>query len=388
MARLRILHILTMLEIGGAQHNTLFSTRDALRRGHEAWLVSAPGALSSEARALLGNRLIEETALVREVNPLRDASAFTALREHIRRLVPDVVHTHSSKAGVLGRRAAFREQVPMIVHTVHGWGFHDRQAWAIRRAYQMIERAMAGITDRIVVVADANREKGLAAGIGRREQYTTIRSGIEIDAGGLIAGREAVRREIGIPREAFVVASIGNYKPQKAPGAMSRIAREFLERRPDAHFVSAGDGDGKEEVEEILFKNSSISERVHLLGWRSDAPAVLAAADAFLHTALFEGLPRVILEAMALGVPAVSTDVDGIPEAVRDGETGFLFKPGEDAAMADALLRLHDDADLRRAMSEAARSAFGAEFTLRKMLDDLDALYAEIAGEKRSLAPR
>ncbi len=378
-ARLRILHVVTMLEMGGAQWNTILSAEEARRRGHESWVAAAPGALEKEAADRLGRGYIPVRSLVREIAPVRDAEALSTLREIIRRLRPDIVHTHSSKAGILGREAARAEHVPAVVHTAHGWAFHDHQPPVVRAIYQAVERRAARLTDRIVVVADANREKALSAGIGRPEQYVTIRSGISVDTA-LLMQRGETRRELDIPPEAPLMIAVGNFKPQKAPIDLSRTAARVLAANPDAHFIVAGDGPLRAKVEALLAPWSS---RVRLLGWRSDATRLLAASDLLLHTALFEGLPRVILEAAALGVSCVSTNVDGIPEAVRDGDTGMLFPPGAVENMADAAGELLRDRDRRAAMGDRARVAFRDEFTLEEMFRRLEHLYQELAAEKQ-----
>lgn len=378
-ASLRILHIVTMLELGGAQWNTILSAEDARRRGHDARVAAAPGPLEDEARKRLGSGYIALPALVRQVVPTRDAAALAAIRELLRRLRPDIVHTHSSKAGILGREAARLESVPAVIHTAHGWAFHDRQPPPVRAFYRMLERRAAHATDRIVVVADANREKGLAAGIGRPDQYVTIRSGVRVDES-LRGERDAVRREMGVPDGAPLVIWVGNFKPQKAPVEMARAAALLLLKSPDACFAALGDGPLRPRVARVL---APLADRARILGWRSDAQRLIAASDLLLHTAIFEGLPRVILEAAALGVPCVSTNVDGIPEAVRDGESGLLFRPGETDAMASAAAELLADPARLRRMGDAARAGFRREFTLAEMFDRLDALYAELAQEKR-----
>lgn len=361
---MRILHILTMLEIGGAQHNTIATVADSLRRGHSSRLLAAPGPLSSFARERLAGALIESASLSRSILPVRDIAAMREISEIIRRFSPDIVHTHSSKAGILGRRAAHRAGVRTIIHTAHGWAFHDRQNIVARRFYEECERRAARITDKIIVVADANREKALGRGIGRPDQYVTIRSGIERPPD----ARANVRKELGISDNAFLVVAVGNFKPQKSPLDMARIMSRVLRRRPNIGFISVGDGPLKPDAQRILPEG-------RFLGWRDDAARILSAGDLLLHTAIFEGLPRVILEALSLGIPIVSTNVDGIPEAVENGVSGLLYPPGSIDEMTDAIIRLHDDAELRRQMSEAARRGFREEFTIRHMLDKIHELY-------------
>jgi glycosyltransferase involved in cell wall biosynthesis len=413
----RILHIITMLEIGGAQYNTLLSAADSLRRGHDVRVAASPGPLVGEARHLLGECFIALSALRREISPWHDLAAFFALRQLIRSFRPEIVHTHSSKAGILGRWAARSLGVPRIIHTAHGWGFHRGQRPLVRRVYQFIERITARITDRLIVVSEANRREALAAGIGRPEQYVLIRSGIAPVGSALSEGREAaapptaptrmdkecrsldqrsvgirvapiadchatsaaVRREFGIPEDAFLLLAVGNYKPQKNPAAMARIAATLLAARPNAFFLSIGDGPDRSRLETTLAP--WLGSRAILPGWRDDPRRLMIAADLLLHTPLFEGLPRVILEALSAGLPVLSTDVDGIPEAVPNDVAGLLFPPEDEAGMIEALMRLHDDAALRTRLASGAREAFTREFTLDEMFERLEREYTASSPE-------
>lgn len=377
----RVLHILTKLELGGAQWNTVLSVEDQCRRGYDAWLLAADGELGEEARRRLGARWIACPALVREVALTRDARALGVVGEHLRRLSPHLVHTHSSKAGIVGRWAAVRARTPVIIHTAHGWGFHRGQGRAAYEAFRWAERLTAPWTDRIVVVADADRGRALAEGVGRPEQYVTIRSGIAVPDGPLSAERRAaIRAALGVGSGAggeggddLLVSWIGNFKPQKSPQVLVDVVRRCLEVAPHLRFAVVGDGPLRGDVERELGGDS----RVSILGWRRDASEILEASDLLLHTALHEGLPRVILEACVRGIPSVTTDVDGIPEIARDGVTGVMTGPGDVAALAEGVLRLARDPELRARCASGARAAFRDEFRLATMLARLDDLYRE-----------
>lgn len=365
---LRILHIVTKLEIGGAQFNTVLSANDSIKRGHSSWVIAGPGELSGYAEGVLGTSLFQIESLRREISPLNDLRAFREIVALIRELQPTIVHTHSSKAGIIGRWAAHYAKVPCVIHTAHGWAFHDRQNPIVRWIYETLERFTAGISDTIIVVADANRSKALAKGIGRPEQYVTIRSGIDLEADHLLAARNATRRDLKIPDDAFLIVSIGNFKPQKNPLEMARIVRKVLEERPKAQFISIGDGPLLRNADDLV-SNS----RAQFLGWRHDSSRILAASDLLLHTASFEGLPRVILEARALGIPIVSTNVDGIPEAVIHGKTGYLFAPGESEKMEETIIKLIDGSLGHSAMP------LEDEFRLGTMFNRLNELYEKIS---------
>lgn len=404
--KFRILHIVTELERGGSQFNTILSTEDVIRRGHRAWMVASPGPLSGEARKRLGDNFIELGGtldlakipgsrirsatseelhpMVRRISPLADYRAYRSLRRIIAALRPSIVHTHSSKAGILGRWAARHGGVPHVVHTAHGWGFHDHQYILTRKFYEFAERVTADITDRIVVVSDANRRKALEREIGRTSQYITIRSGVDVDAEPLISERSQTRAELGIPDDAFVLIWAGNFKPQKDPITMTRVASRVLKERPDAHVVVVGDGLFRTRVERRFRRGLKGvgTERLHLLGWREDVPRLIAASDLLFHTALFEGLPRVILESLSCGVPVFSTAVDGIPEAVVAGESGHLFEPKAHHEMAEEIIAVAGDREKLAHLAEGARKGLSDEFTLEAMFEELEWLYRDMACER------
>jgi glycosyltransferase involved in cell wall biosynthesis len=347
-------------------------------------VVSGPqtgpeGSLIPQVRAR-GVRLTILSSLVREVNPLKDIAALVALTHLVKRGRYHVVHTHSSKAGILGRWAARLAGVPIIVHTVHGWGHHDRQHPLVRRTYILLERIAQRITDRLIVVSPRNTEKGLADGIATSRKYVIIRSGIELDRFRLPARpRPAVRAEVGIPPESAVVGTVTRLSPQKAPLDFVGAAAQVAAQRPDVHFVIVGDGPLRAEVEARV-SDLGLTGRVHLTGLRRDVPDLLHSFDVFALTSLWEGLPRVLPQAMAVGLPIVATAVDGNAEAVTDGLNGFLTPGGDPQAMADALLRLLDDPALRQKMGWAGRIRV-EEFDVRKMVRDIAALYEALLTE-------
>ena len=378
MTRIPVLHIITRLIVGGAQEHTMLTAALLDPDRYAVDIVSGPqtgseGSLIEEVRAH-GIPLTIEPALVREVNPLKDLQALFRLTGFIRRGRYTIVHTNSSKAGILGRWAARLAGTPVIVHTVHGWGHHERQHPLVRRFYILLERATARITDKLIVVSPRNTEKGLADGIGTPEKYITIRSGIELDRFlKPTRPREAVREELGIPPDVPVVGTVTRLSPQKAPLDFVDAAAHVAARRPDVHFVIVGDGPLRAEMEAAIAVRS-LTDRVHLTGLRRDVPDLMHSFDVFALTSLWEGLPRVLPQAMTTGLPIVATAVDGNAEAVTDGVNGFLTPPGDPQAMAAALLRLLEDSVLARRMGEAGRRKAG-EFSAHRMVSDIAALY-------------
>ncbi len=278
--------------------------------------------------------------LLRQISPVHDLKAFWKMKRFIQLGGYTIVHTHSSKAGIIGRLAARLAKTPLIVHTVHGWSFHDYMSPVIRWVYIMLERWIARFSDVLVVVTERDIEKGLQAGIGRREQYRRIRSAIPLDEfDPRLIDRQAVRQELDLPADAIVIGNVGRFSAQKNPLDWVRVAGRVGQACPQARFLLVGDGPLRPQVEQAL-RQAGIAERTTLTGLRRDVPRMLAAMDIFLLTSLWEGLPRVIPQAMAMGLPVVANRADGVTEAIQDGSNGYLCSPGEIEQMAECCIEL------------------------------------------------
>lgn len=370
----RVLHVITRLELGGAQGNTLHTVASLDRSGFEPGLAWGPGdRLDGEARGLDGVALFEEPALVRRPSPVRDLTALRGLRRVIRRWRPHVVHTHSSKAGILGRLAARLEAVPAIVHSIHGFGFTPLQPAPVRAAYLGLERLAAGWTDAFIAVSHADARRGIELGLFDDEHVRVIRSGVDLSRFRHVGGGAGLRERLGIPAGAPLVVQVANFKPQKAPLDFVRVAAAVHRRHPDAWFVLAGDGRLRPRVESAV-AGAGLGDRVLLPGWFDDVGALLDAAHVVVLTSRHEGLPRSVVEALAARVPVVATAVDGTPEVVRPGVNGFLAPPGDVGGMANAVCRLLDEPGLCRRLSAAAAEGLG-EFDINEMVRRQEALY-------------
>jgi glycosyltransferase involved in cell wall biosynthesis len=280
---------------------------------------------------------------------------------------------------VLGRLAARAARVPVIVHTVHGWGFHDRMTRRRRAVYVALERLAARAGHKLVAVTPFDIEKGLSQRIGRREDYVVVRSGIELDRFMRPSrGRDDVRAELGIPAAATVVGSVTRLSPQKAPLDLVDAFGLAARARPETWFLIVGDGSLRAEVEARLLR-VGLAGRVVLTGVRRDVPELLGAMDVFALSSLWEGLPRAILQAMAARLPVVATAADGTAEVVREGATGFLVPRGRSDVFGERLVRLADDPALRRALGDAGHAAAGP-FGAPHMVAELDELYTALLG--------
>jgi glycosyltransferase involved in cell wall biosynthesis len=385
MARtIHVCHVITLLELGGAQENTLY-TVSHLGEPFRSSLVAGPGGILDDDARGLGLPVHFVPSLRRHVRPGHDLAALLALVRIFRRERPDIVHTHSSKAGILGRLAARLARVPRVVHTIHGYGFNATRSKVTRRAFIALERLATRLTDRLIAVSRANLEQGVALGLFAPEQVALIRSGVplaEFEAASKRAGRHGLRQELGLPEDAPLVGMIACLKPQKAPLTFLEVAARVIRDIPGATFLVAGDGELRGAVEKRAAE-LGLNGHLRLLGWRRDVPEVMASLDVLLHTSVWEGLPRVLPEAIASGVPIVATSVDGTSEILRDGRSGIVRSPGDVEGLAAGVKRLLLDRAYARSLAEKARSVL-TEFDIDAMVRAQERLYLEVLEKGRS----
>lgn len=382
---MNICHVITRLIIGGAQENTLLTCRGLVTRGHQVTLIAGPetgpeGSLWDDAGET-GCDLITEESLSRAVGPLRDPAAFYALRRHFKRIRPDVVHTHSSKAGILGRAAAASARVPIIVHTIHGMSFNRTQSAPVRWLYKRLERRAGRRTTAFVTVADAMIDQAVEAGLGPREAFTTIRSGMVV--GRFTANAkdcEAIRRQWGVTGEQVVVGTVARLFENKGYEEIIESMPAAVEGCDTLKFVWIGDG-AHREVYQRRLEEMGLRDRVRFVGLvHPDEVAVhLCGFDIVLHASRWEGLPRALAQGSLAGLPTISFDNDGAPEVVIPNETGILVPYGDTVALARAIVTLANDADLRHRLGRQGRLFCGEMFNWHKMVDELEALYHHLA---------
>lgn len=377
-----VLHPITRLIVGGAQENTMYTAALLDPARYRVAVLSGPqtgpeGSLIEEVRAR-GVSLTILPTLLRQISPLNDLRALIALTRLMRRERFTIVHTHSSKAGILGRIAAKLAGVPRIVHTVHGWSFHEHMSPAVRWTYILLERFTARFTDALIVVARPDIEKGLRAGIGKPEQYHLIRSAIPLDEfDPATVDRAAARHALGLPLDAPVLGNVGRFSAQKNPLDWVRVAGQVARQVPGCRFLLVGDGPLRADVEAALAAEG-LADRTVLTGLRRDVPQLLAAMDAFLLTSLWEGLPRVIPQALAMRIPVVANRADGVAEAIVHGETGFLCDPGNLEQAAAYCVQLLTQPGLRDEVGARGREFALREFDVRQMVAQIAALYEEL----------
>jgi len=363
----------------------MLSCQGLIKRGHEVTLLTGPtsgpeGELLAEC-ARRGVPVVEVPELVRPVRPLKDWLAYRALKRKFAELRPEVVHTHSSKAGVLGRAAARAAGVPVIVHTIHGLPFHPYMNPVACWLYARAERFAARRCDRLVSVADAMTEQAVAAGVAPREKFTTIYSGMEIEPFlAARARRQETRARLLYAPSHFVIAKLARLFELKGHEYVLAAARELCAKHPQARLLFIGDGILRRRLE-FEAGRLGLAGKVRFAGLlpAAEVPELLAASDLVVHASLREGLARALPQAMLAGAPVVAFDVDGAREVVRDGVTGLLVAPRDSAALAQAMLRMIEDREFAARTAAAGRELARKLFPAEVMVERLEALYRKLS---------
>lgn len=382
-----VCHVITKLELGGAQEVALYAVSHLDPSKFRPLLVAGPGGLlTDEAKTLTGVDVHILSSLARQVHLFADLVALVELIFLFRRLRPTIVHTHSSKAGILGRWAAWCARVPVIIHTIHGYGITPAQPSWLRRILILLERMTGRITTHWVAVAKADIEKGIEWGLFDRTQVSVVRPGIDpLPFQTMInkAARQTLRSEFGAGPADFLVGTVACLKPQKAPEDFVAVAKHVCETLPNARFVLIGDGDLRPRIESLIDANG-LHARLHLAGWRRDISTVMKVFDAFLLTSHWEGLPRVLLEARTIGLPVVATRVGGVEEAIVQGRHGWLSEAGDIAGLSAHLIRVSQSQDGEPHHRVHSMEALPKEFHLEEMVKQYESLYDRLLDDRRS----
>jgi glycosyltransferase involved in cell wall biosynthesis len=400
---MRISHVITRLIVGGAQENTIASVLGLARKpGFTVNLISGPstgpeGSLESAFSGSPGT-LTVVPELVRPVHPLKDWIALRRLTELFKKTRPHLVHTHSGKAGVLGRLAAARAKVPIIVHTIHGPSFGTFQGAIPNAVFLAAERRAGKVTTHFVTVADAMTEQYLAAGIGRREQFTRVYSGFDLKPY-LNPDRQRqlqlrARWKISpderwkISPDDVVVGKIARLFKLKGHDDLFAVAPELVRRCPQLKFLIVGDGEWRQRFE-TLAKTGGLKNHFVFTGLVApdEIPGLVSTMDLVIHLSLREGLPRALVHALAAGRPVVAYDCDGAREVCRDNETGYLLQPGDLSGLADRIRYLAENAGLREELGRRGQQWVRSRFSVEKMVEDLHQLYLRLARDRGIPAP-
>jgi glycosyltransferase involved in cell wall biosynthesis len=388
----KIVHIITRMDRGGSAQNTL-CTCLALSRRYEQVLIHGLSLESQmtglESRSVdssiqeaekRGVKIIRLPSLVRRIDPPRDLIALFSLWWLLIRERPAIVHTHTSKAGILGRCAAMLAGVHAIVHTPHGHVFYGHFGSPASRVFLLVERLMALITDRLIALTKGEKDDYIGLSVGDPKKIVTIHSGIDVDRYMKVqVNVEEKRRALGLDPKALIVGTVGWLLPIKGPIYLLKAMEEVWKDHPETSLVYVGKGDLEEELKREA-SVMGVSQRVWFLGWRDDIPEIMHILDIFVLPSLNEGMGRVLVEAMAAGRPVVASNTGGIPDLVVQGENGLLVPAADALALARGIEFLIAHPEKRRELGEQGRKMsirFGSNFMVQK----IDQLYLELLRE-------
>lgn len=363
--------------MGGAQDNTLFTLELLNKKKYEIFLAcNFRGELVSRAKKIDGINLINIVELQREVNFIKDIKALIKIYLLIKKEKFDIVHTHSSKAGVIARIASKLNKVPLIIHTVHGFPFNDFMSRIKRNFYIYLEKIMAHFTDALITVSNLNKQKIIDLKICNGDKIFNIYSGINLE---LFRKRhdDSFKKSLNINQDSILVGSVGRLSSQKDPLTMIKAISIVIKNLQNVELVLVGDGEMKKEITEQIEK-LKIQNSVHLTGNIMDIWNVYPSLDLFIMSSIYEGLGRSITEALCCEVPVVCTNVEGVPEIVRNNITGLLVEPRNHLELANAIISSLKNIDKSKKMAKNGCTFVNENFDVKKMVADIDALYGEL----------
>ncbi len=387
MSKIKVLHIITRLDKGGSAQDTLLTTSRLDKEKFDVILIS--GHINDPdkeianfiAQKKLDYFLIPE--LEREINPWKDIKAFWAIFNFIKKEKIDIVHTHTSKAGILGRWAAKLAGVKTLVHTPHGHIFYGYFGWFKTRLFIYLERLTGLITDRIITLTQRGKKEHIQYKIGRPDKFVPIYSGI--DVGKFFNFQRDINKEkekLNIPPDAPVIGTVTRLDLVKGNKYFIASLPDIVKIFPNLRVFIVGEGSEREKLE-LYAKEFGLSENVVFTGLCKDVRGILSTFDIFVLPSLNEGMGICLLEAQALGVPVVATRVGGIPEVVRENVTGILVPARDSKVMAEAIINLLKNKSLRENMSEEARKWVGSRFSAEAVVEKISDLYKELITEKQ-----
>ena len=378
--KMKICHVITRMIVGGAQENTLFTVVGHIQKGHEVVLITGPSP-GPEGELLKNSdfpkfEIIELPELVREMNPKKDYLAYKELKKIFAERKFDVVHTHSSKAGIIGRAAAWKAEVPFVAHTVHGQAFHTYEKSWKNLFYIAAERWAAKRCHKIYAVAQAMIDQCVEAKVALREKYKVVYSGMEIGDFLNSKPEPELRKKLGIPEDVKVVGTVSRLFPLKGYEYFLPVAYSIAKICPDVHFLIVGDGSLRQWMDEKIAR-IGMTDKFHFAGLvpPGEVYRYIALMDILIHLSLREGLPRCVVQALASGKPAIGFKLDGTPEVVIDGKTGYCAPAKDVKTVMASAVHILSDSELAQKMGENGKKMVAEKFNWHKMADILEEEY-------------
>ena len=391
MKKTRVIHIITRLDKGGSAETTLQVASLLNREKYDIFLVhglsleSNMGVMEQEAliRDLSqaekkGVRVFAIPSLVRRLSLRNDLLAFVSIYRLIKRIKPHTVHTHTSKAGVLGRFAAYLAGVPIIIHTPHGHVFHSYYGYIVTKMIVFVERIISLMTDKITALTDRERDEHLECGIASTNKYIIIHSGVTLQQiMNTNIDIEKGKKKLGIPQNSNVIGAVGRLVPVKGHKYLVSAAKKITKEFDNAVFVFVGDGYLESKLERQA-ESLGIRDNIIFAGWRSDVIDVLDLFDILVLPSLNEGMGKVLIEGMALGKPIVASSVGGIIDLVKNGDNGILVPPRDSDALGDAILKLIRNRNMAQELGRNGKAKVYPEYDTTVMIRQIEGLYENL----------
>jgi glycosyltransferase involved in cell wall biosynthesis len=392
---IKVLHIITRFDKGGSAQNTFLSLLGLKKKNYQLSLVSGLSSESEmkyeEIRAkekdiqILESEGIEFTqcpSLLRRINIIKDLRAFFDIWRIIKKYNPLIVHTHSSKAGLIGRLAAKLAGAPIIVHSPHGHVFFGYFGPYKTKLFIILEKLASRITDRIVTLTNREKKDHLLFKIAQEDKFSVICSGIELNIIKESSSDEKqnLKKELGIPKNSLIVGTAGRLVPVKGPEFLIKASKYIISKYPDTYFIFAGDGPLEQDLKKKTLE-MGISENIIFLGWSDNLAKIISIYDIFVLPSLNEGMGRVLVEAMTLGKSIVASNIGGIPDLVINEKNGFLVHPKNPKELAKYIQVLLEDKDKREKMGLVGKE-MALNFSAESMIEKIASLYEELLIQK------
>ena len=389
MQKIKVLHIITRLDKGGSAENTFLTIMGLYENGYEVSLMSGPVEEPRQDRGeqirKQGMRYIFIPELVRTVSPLKDLKALFKIYRYLRKERFDIVHSHTSKAGLLGRLAAKLAGVPIIIHTPHGHVFFGYFGLVKTKLFIFVERMSSRLADKIIALTSREKKDHLLFNIANEDKFVVINSGVDLNKFKTLPLNEIqnFKRKLGIPENSLIVGTVGRLVPIKGPAFLIEAAKLIVPKYPSTLFIFTGDGHLKQELKKKTLE-MGIEDNIIFLGWRDDVARIISIYDILVLPSLNEGMGRVLVEAMALGKPIVASDIGGIPDLITHGKNGFLVPPKSPELLAKYIQILIEKKERRESMGQTGKKN-ALNFSRESMVERITALYKELLTQRHIL---
>ncbi|WP_330203106.1 glycosyltransferase family 4 protein [Cyanobacterium sp. Dongsha4] len=379
--KIKVLHLITRLAVGGAQDNTLITVKKLDRDLFDVHVASNPNGEWLDWAQEVSDQFHPIPHLVREISPINDISAFWEITALLKREKFDIIHTHSTKAGLLGRWAAKYVGDSVIIHTIHGFPFHDQMPRWQKQMYISLEKSVRTCSDYITTLSDVDRQEALKYGLLDWNASQTIYTGIDLDKLTQKYDRDIIRQNLGLSPSCPVIVMVGRLDPQKAPYLLISAFVKVVAKHPEAVLLLVGDGELRSQLETQV-KNEKLENNVKFLGACKNVPEILQSSDIFCFTSLWEAMGRSMIEAAITGLPVVVPRLGGIPEVITHKECGLIFEPGNIDQVAEYLLYLIENPNEAHRLGKNAQIKISRLFDANEMVKQFEAIYQTLLKTK------